>query len=303
MDPATVVLENPRLRVELLPARGARLVSLLDRRLGREWLLPSQGPAGAGFAADPAGFDECFPNVAPGPCPSGRCSWPDHGELWDRPWEVEREGDTLVCRIEGRARPYGFTRRLALDGATLRLDYELENLGGEPFPHLWSAHPLLQVQPGMRLDLPAGVSEVLADCASDPALAGRRLPWPGESLDLSLIRSRAAGVAIKRFVRDLPEGRCALRDPATGHALEFAWDPAEIPHLGVWLCSGGWPEVGRGQLTVALEPCTGMPDALEAAWRLGCARILPAGGRSRWSLRLRSGLRRETPYLDDLFTI
>jgi len=297
MGPATVVLENALLRVELLPGRGARLVSLLDRRLGREWLLPRQGPAGAGFADDPSGFDECFPNIAPGPCPSGRISWPDHGELWDRPWEVRREGDALVCRIEGRARPYAFTRRLRLDGATLRLDYELENLGAEPFPHLWSAHPLLLVQPGMRVALPAGVAEVLVEWASDPALgrAGQPRPWPGNPLDLGLVRAGAAGIAVKLFVRDLPSGRCALLDPAAGHALSFAWDPAEIPHLGVWLCYGGWPAAGRRQLTVALEPCTGMPDALDAAWRLGCARVLPAGGRSRWSLRLRSGLLGDDP--------
>jgi len=297
MDPAAVCLENALLRVELLPARGARLVSLLDRRLGREWLLPGQGSAGAGFAADPAGFDECFPNVAPGPCPSGRSSWPDHGELWDRPWAVRREGDALVCRIEGLARPYAFTRRLALDGATLHLDYELENLGPEPFPHLWSAHPLLLARPGMRIALPDGVDQVLVDWASDPALgqAGACRTWPGSAPDLGRVPGREAGIALKLFVRSLPEGRCALWDPASGHALDFEWDPAEIPHLGVWLCYGGWPADGPGHLTVALEPCTGMPDALDAAWRLGCARVLPPGGRSRWSLRLRSGIREPRP--------
>jgi galactose mutarotase-like enzyme len=294
MEPATVILENAQLRVELLPARGARLVSLLDRRTGREWLLPRQGPSGADFAADPSGFDECFPNVAPGPCPGGEFSWPDHGELWNRPWDVRREGEALVCRIQGRARPYTLTRRLALDGDTLCLNYELENLGAEPFPHLWSAHPLLQARPGMRIELPAGVDEVLVDWASDPALGlpGQRRPWPGSPLDLGLVSGSAAGIAAKLFVQALSEGSCALRDPATGHALRFSWDPAEIPHLGVWLCYGGWPSAAQGHLTVALEPCTGMPDALDAAWRLGCARVLPAGERSRWSFRLRSCLER-----------
>jgi galactose mutarotase-like enzyme len=289
-------LDNGTLRVELLP-RGGRLTSLRDLRLGREWLLSRQGPAtGLDFAgAGPAGFDECLPNVAAGPDPGGGPSWPDHGELWNRPWAVTREGEALVGRITGQRHPYRLTRRLALEGATLCLDYTLDNPGPGAFTHLWSAHPLLRATPGMRVELPDGVDRVQLAWASDPALGapGDLLAWPGGPLELARVPDRAAAIALKLFVPAPPRGHAGLWDPATGHALALDWDPAQIPHLGVWLCYGGWPTASGGHLAVALEPCTGMPDALDEAWRRGCARTLQAGGTARWTLRLSSGLRGE----------
>lgn len=297
-------LQNDALSVRLLPALGAKLVSLEDRRSGREWLLPSQLPDGgyreAAYGADfssfdTSGFDECLPNVAAGPGSGGGPDWPDHGELWSRPWDVVREGEALVCRIEGIGHPYAFTRRVALEGEVLRLDYELENLGSTAFPHLWSAHPLLQATPGMRILLPEGVDEVFVNGASHPELGtfGDRRPWPevAPGLDLSQVAPRETGLAVKLFVPNIPEGRCALWDPETGHTLACSWDVAEIPHLGLWLCYGGWPDDSRpGHLTVALEPCTGAPDALSEAAARGWCPVLPPGSRATWTLRLRSFL-------------
>jgi galactose mutarotase-like enzyme len=295
-------LENAELRVQLRPGLGAKLSSLLDKRTGREWLLPSQAPDG-GYGApaygddfsrfDTSGFDECFPNVSEGPCPNGEFRWPDHGEVWSRPWEARVEEGRITTRIEGRAWPYTLTRTAFLEGETLVLEYELENRASRPFPHLWSAHPLLRVTPGMRLLLPGTPREAFVNGASDPALGayGDRRPWPEPvpGLDLSIVQDPSAGVAAKLFLPEVAVGCCGIQDPATGEALVFHWNPSEVPHLGLWLCYGGWPSDGRpGHLTVALEPCTGMPDALQEAAALGWCPELPAGARRTWSLRLRS---------------
>lgn len=300
-------LENEALAVCMLAERGGKLSSFRDRRLDREWLLPSQLPDGAYPASaygadfslsDTSGFDECLPNVSAGPSPDGTIQWPDHGELWSRPWSVERDGASLLGTIHGEAQAYTLTRRCTLEGDTLRLDYALENRDTRPLDYLWSAHPLLQVTPGMRILLPEGVSKVFVNGASDPALGtfGEYRPWPrlGGELDFSTIQPREAGVAVKLFVPHMPEGHCTLWDPPSGHALHFSWDTAALPHLGLWLCYGGWPSDGRsGHLTVALEPCTGMPDALHRAAQLGCARTLAPAARTHWTLRLRSFLLQE----------
>lgn len=301
-QPSGITLANEALSLRLLPERGAKLVSLRDRRLEREWLLPSQLPGkgypasvyGADFSlGDTSGFDECLPNVAAGPAPDSTYYWPDHGELWSRPWEVRAEEETLVCTVRGIGYPYTLTRRLRLQGDALHINYALQNQGAQPFPHLWSAHPLLQVSPGMRILLPDGVNEVFVNGASHSELGtfGELRSWPrlGSTFDFSQVQPKETGVAVKLFVPDLTEGHCTLWEPVTGHALRFDWDPTEIPYLGLWLCYGGWPTDGRaGHLTIAIEPCTGMPDPLHEAWAQGCAASVKPGATLHWSLRLRS---------------
>jgi len=299
-DPLT--LQNEHLRLGLMPGQGAKICSLEDLRTGREWMLPSQLPGGeyrqaeygADFAQfDTSGFDECFPTVSEGFHPDGSCRWPDHGELWSRPWSVEQEAEGLLARIEGQAWPYTFTRRASLKGDTLQLDYTVENHAERPFQHLWSAHPLLKVTPGMKLILPESIREAFVNGASDPSLGafGELRPWPELSpgQDFSTVPSAACGRAVKLFFPRVPAGPCGILDPATGEALTFTWDRSELPHLGLWLCYGGWPEDGRpGHLTVALEPCSGMPDLLQDAAEGGACAVLAPGGRMHWSLRLRS---------------
>lgn len=298
----TLSLENEQLSVQLRPGQGAKLSSLVDRRTGREWLLPSQLPDGAYLQADygaafdafdTSGFDDCFPTVSASSIPETDLHWPDHGELWSRPWQVERQGESLLARIEGQAWPYTFSRRVSLEGDTLCLDYTLDNRADRSFPNLWSAHPLLKVNPGMKLQLSGSPSTAFLNAPADPAFGshGETRPWPEllPGVDFSTVQPRDFGRAAKVFFPEVQEGTCGILDPQSGEALTFTWNPAELPHLGLWLCYGGWPEDGRpGHLTVALEPCTGLPDRLDQAMaRRTCATLLPRG-RAAWSLRLRS---------------
>ena len=48
--------------------------------------------------------------------------------------------------------------RIARDEPVVRLRYRLRHLGDAPFPWIWSAHPLLNVQPGTVLELPTRAS-------------------------------------------------------------------------------------------------------------------------------------------------
>ncbi|WLT31610.1 hypothetical protein [Geothrix sp. PMB-07] len=306
MSPAaltdTLSLENEQLSVRLRPGQGAKLCSLLDRRTGRDWLIPSQLPGGVYLQPtcgddfsrfDTSGFDDCFPTVSACKAPGMDIQWPDHGELWSRPWEVTREGASLLARIDGQAWPYTFSRRVSLEGDTLCLDYTLDNRADRPFPNLWSAHPLLKVSPGMKLWLPGSPGSAFLNAPSDPAFGshGEARPWPEllPGVDFSTVQPRSLGRAVKVFFPRVQEGTCGILEPQSGEALTFTWNQAELPHLGLWLCYGGWPDDGRpGHLTVALEPCTGLPDRLDEAAEGGTCLMLPPGGRAAWSLRLRS---------------
>lgn len=150
-------LENEQLRVGFLPELGGRMVEA--RRLesgsqflleptahGRSWRRSGQG---ARFSEhDASGFDECFPTVeatsstAPG-TPPGRkvLEYPDHGELWSRPWTAEPDGDTLVLRICSVGVPYELEKRIRLAENRVEIEYVLRNLGDEPFTYLWIGAP------------------------------------------------------------------------------------------------------------------------------------------------------------------
>lgn len=289
---------SPFCTVTVLPTWGAKIASLLDSD-GREWLwhnpyLPWQLPNAATSyvrEADMGGWDECFPAVGPGPYPLA--PWQgrpirDHGEVWAHAWQAEAAGDSLRCVTKGDEFPYRLARtiRLAPDEPAFELVYELTNLSKAPFAHLWCAHPLLAIKPGMQLLLPAG-SPVRTTSRALPA----RFTWPraGE-LDFSQAPALDAGWAAKLYVGPLTEGWAALRDPETGRELRFEFDPTEVPYVGLWLNYGSWSGAGSAPYyNLGLEPCTGAPDdlasAVDPAWN---AFATVAGYSTRtWSVRVR----------------
>jgi len=79
-------LQNESLEISLVPALGAKVISLLNRKTGCEWMSsPRGGPRlfRNGWADDFAastlvGWDECLPTIAP--CVYKGRSVPDHLE-------------------------------------------------------------------------------------------------------------------------------------------------------------------------------------------------------------------------------
>ena len=149
-----VVLENDAVRLACEPELGARITSLVDRRNGREWLVPGTLPGTAAawaageavFGGDEAfGWDECLPTVAPCPDPTdGKApALRDHGDQWGRPADVMATDDRLVATWTRSRWPLWFERAITLEGAAVVCEYELEGGGDRALPILWSMHALL----------------------------------------------------------------------------------------------------------------------------------------------------------------
>ena len=94
-----LALDTPVLRLVTVPGMGAKIVSLYDKRHGREWLVPPTerlfGPVPYGVqfdAQDMSGWDEMFPTIDacayPLPGAYAGAALPDHGEVWPLPWAV-----------------------------------------------------------------------------------------------------------------------------------------------------------------------------------------------------------------------
>src|SRR5215218_7133923 len=134
-DHEAIVLERGHVRLVVVPSMGARVVSLVDRRSDREWLVQGTPAApGADWASDDAvfggeeafGWDECLPTVSPCPDPldPGGGLLRDHGDQWGRDTEVTRDGDAVSATWASSRWPYTFRRSLRIDGEAVVADYE-----------------------------------------------------------------------------------------------------------------------------------------------------------------------------------
>lgn len=308
-------IANGVIGVTVVPDLGGKFASLRDLRSGREWLWTSPVLPYARVphdATDPnhyvqrgdfGGWDECFPSVS-------ACAYPldpwrgrpvqDHGELWSAAWRAETaRGDdgrvALALAADGVGFPYTFRRTLTVapGAATLRLDYAVRNTGDDPFSYIWSAHPLLRLEPGMRVALPAGTVVHLngvgrgGDGTPEPGA----YPWPlrAGGLDLTELPPPGAGVSCKLWSEPLAAGWVRLTAP--GGTLGLAFDPALLPQVGLWVNAGGWSGTGGAPYNnFGLEPCCGAQDSLADAVEVHRRyRTLAPGETHAWWLEVTLG--------------
>jgi hypothetical protein len=135
--------------------------------------------------------------------------------------------------------------------------------------YVWAIHPLLSLQPGDRLELPASTRALLNGAS-----------WP-DTVACAIPERTSAKV----FAKPVSEGQAAIGNPTTGERLEFEWSPAENDTLGLWLTRGGW----HGHHHFAIEPTNADTDMLELAAAKGRCGVLAAGDVSTWQIRLRLG--------------
>lgn len=271
------VLENDTLRVVVAPAIGGRVVSLLHRPSGREFLWRNPRLTLAccrpGDAYDPnfyGGMDELLPCDIPETINGIAC--PDHGELWTLPLAAERVGDTL--RLRGTLPRFGldYERRMRVEGNRLICDYRLINPNATERYFMWKLHAALAVQPGDRIDCPAATAR-----AADTEWSRRKSPapfaWPdADGLDMSRVPVPDGSTEFL-FLYGLAEGRMAL-EARDGARLECRFDRAVFPCCWYFASHGAMD----GAFTGVLEPCTTMPLSVNEAATSGYCSRLPPGG-------------------------
>jgi len=304
-DLARITVENEKVGFVILPEVGGKMVSLVFKDTGREFISLSarkfKKPTYADNYGDLdiGGFDECFPAIAEGFYPEW--PWkgtiiPDHGELFTLPWNCKIEEERLVMTVHGVRFPYRFTKTLSLKESTIRINYELENLSPCEFKYIWSAHPLLIAVEGAKILLP-GKPRIRTDYSKHERF-GKHLyetTWPeacqgdGEKVDLSIIRSANQDAGTKVFTTKLSEGWCALQYPHDDGFLKMSFPVDKVPYVGLWINEGGWPFEGQRSFNVALEPCTGCPDKLETAIQRDEYSLIKAGAKTSWSLDITVG--------------
>ena len=304
-------LESKVLKTIVLPQLGAKLVSLLDKRSGLEWLVDSGGRPlkpvsyGASFIdQDMSGWDEMFPTIlaceypVPGDCYGSLL--PDHGEVWTLPWSLETtQAGVLSMSVQGKALPYRLTRRLSFfEPGKLQMDYILESLANEPLPYLWAAHPQFACGEQAEVILPTEVKQVCNTVSAEWGWGEpeTRFDWPqahslsGQEVRIDHLGPSSLKQARKFFL--LPETRigwAGLRRKPSGNWLRLDWDSVEVPYLGIWLDEGAISHT----TVAALEPMTGFYDSLDVAWKKQEISVLAPDETRTWSLVVSVGTGKE----------
>ncbi|HVU27210.1 MAG TPA: hypothetical protein VHG71_05680 [Verrucomicrobiae bacterium] len=269
------VLRNQFVELAVVPELGAKIVSLKNLRTRREWLWHPAGGlklfcnrSGDEFSRSPlAGIDECLPTIAP-------CLWqgrelPDHGEVWNAAWSADAaawENGVLKTRVLLEVSPLELERTIELQENEIRFGYELTNFGATEEKFVWSFHPLLRLQPGDELELPASTRALLNGA-----------DWV-DAITSAVPENKFA----KIFAAPLHEGRAAIKNSQTGDELKFVWDATENNALGLWLTRGGW----HGHHHFAIEPTNARVDALATAAKQDRCGKVAAGGLVNWQLQL-----------------
>lgn len=285
-------IENDRLRVGVATGYGARVVNLVDKASGREWMTaggesPNTGNEARYSGDEAVGWDECFPTVSR--WDASATPWArhlrDHGDLWGRPWRVDAHTATVLTTTYTDPQ-FRFTRTLTLEGATIRIAYDVENLTGADLPYLWALHALLAVEPGDKIEL----CEVESLWSVFMSYRGKLLetgpatwttPTAGLPFALEDVQPPSADFMGKLNTAHRPGGWARIGRP--GARLAFRWDES-IRHVGIWITYGAWPQTG-GHQEVALEPANAPSDHLGQTIADGYP-PLPPHGRREWTVTL-----------------
>jgi hypothetical protein len=268
-------LNNGEVEISVVPELGAKIISLKNVRTGREWLWhPPEGlklfrnQSGDDFSKSPlVGIDECLPTIAP-------CRWrgrelPDHGELWNAPWSIDEaalEEGILKTQVRLLISPFEMERSIELSGSEIRIDYQLNNYSDAQEHFLWALHPLLRLQAGDQLELPASTRALLN----------------GETWADAIVTAVPEKNSAKAFAMPVSEGFAAIKNSKTGDYLGFEWDPAENDTLGLWLTRGGW----HGHHHFALEPMNADSDSLLLATEKKHCGVIAGRSSTNWQLRI-----------------
>jgi hypothetical protein len=299
-----VELENEHLRIRFLPAKGADIVELTDRRTGIDLLFKMQPSredyeelhAGAGTFPDwyAGGWQELLPNGDLLCCYQG-IEHEHAGETWRRAWEFQHGTRWVELEVVLRTLPLRLSKRIDLDAhrPLLRFSETLENLSDAPVELVWGHHPAFGppfLGPDCYLDVPPCRVEVVDLDSTSRLQPGPSYSWPrlptreGGWLDVSRIGRPEDRTHELCLLHQLSAGWLALRNTSLELGFALRFDRHLFRWLWFWMDYGGGDEdPWRGLYAIAVEPFTGTRSLADSAAR-GETLKLPPFGRVSTSL-------------------
>lgn len=293
-----LILENERLRIGVLPEKGADIFELIYKSADRSddiqllmqtpWGLkpPGTQPPLDFLENYEGGWQELFPNANDG-CQHRGLDIPFHGEVALLPWHFdvlqENEHETalhlsVVCkRTSFRLER---TMRLRHDESRLLIHEKVTNVGNESSEFVWGHHIVLGgnfLEEGCLLDIPAQqifTPDVLYEPSTARLESHQAREWPsargrsGESVDLRFIPGPQAHSHDDVILGGMKQGVYRVTNPRLKLSFMLEWDTNVFPWLMFWQPYGGadLPPL-TGIYGVGLEPWVSrypLADAVKA---------------------------------------
>ena len=282
-----VTIENEHLSLDVWPQIGGKVSSIIDKVDGYELLysypaeLPTRCAYGQRYTDSwYAGWDECFPAIAPGAFPAHPYEGvnnPDHGELWSLPTTAVPTRDGITTVWHGLRFGYRLTRKLFLDGPTIVAEYTLVNLAPFDFPFAWAQHAMFSVASPVRIDLgeiPLVPLEGHSDSFPREGVRGAVDGFDLAPAGRQIKRFSAEPVHLTPVVIHYPERRRKL-------VLAYQSESQIAAYWGVWLDAVNHH--------FGVEPTTARCDSLDLAVQDKSAATVPLMGRVGWTTRMTVG--------------
>lgn len=287
----TILLENERLRVVIIPELGAKIWELIYKPKYRNllWQHPRLKPRPLPFHSvyDDVffgGWDELYPNDTAETI-NGEQE-PDHGEIWTLPWEfalvkASEEEVTVHLWVDTAVHDSRMEKWITLrrGEAKLRFRHRLTNRGNQDMPFLWKLHAAVAVNEHSRIDLGAKTMYIEDFGPTRIGRTGVQYEWPyaiddqGNQVDMRRVLPESSGINEFQYGTELTGGWCAVTDTAARVGMGIAFDLAVFPSCWTFATYGGW----RNLNTVILEPCTGYPVSVNDGIAANTHQTLKAG--------------------------
>jgi hypothetical protein len=260
-------LESDFLCVDVAPSVGGRVVSLVEKSGGNEFLWSNPAlklaasPSGSEY--DPnfyGGIDELLPNDIPEVVNGIPC--PDHGELWTLPLACEHDRERIRLAVDLPLFGLRYEREMRLrdNGPWLDCTYRIANLSAETRAFLWKLHAALQIDAGDRIDCSARRAQAV-DLNWSRYRARQPFDWPFIEGQNAAVVPAADGTVDFFYLFDLRAGQIALRRPKRGLVFSYHFGRSIFPYVWLFASYGGF----AGHYTAILEPCSAMPISVNAA--------------------------------------
>jgi hypothetical protein len=319
----TVVLANDLIEVTVLPAKGADIYSLVDRRSGVDvlfkapWgLQPPGGPVREGSGNDrflhnyEGGWQELLPNTND-PCTVDGIPHPFHGDVATLPWSFEvrdagpqpggGEAAEIAFTVDCVSLPLRLERVMACTPgrAEIVLTERIRNLSGDPVRFTWGHHLVLGaplVAAGAIFTIPGRTIRTPDPPWEDTArlVPGQQSNWPlaqlrgGGEANLSEIPGPERNSHDDVYFTDLDAGWAQVWNPSLNLGFRLEFDPTIFRWLISWQPFGGAHTLPlAGSYGLGIEPWTAGGN-LEHAVETGQA--LTLDGLGSQSTRLTAAL-------------
>jgi hypothetical protein len=302
-DQKAIVMESDLLAFKFLPDFGGNIVSIVDKKTTKEFMVQRPEPKyrtvafdGSYVDAECCGIDDMFPTIDT--CYYQKEPWAgiklaDHGEVWNLKAKIQAFKDSIGYTFHGIRLPYVFEKQTRfLSDNVLRIDYKVTNNTQFDMEFLWAAHTMLNAEPGVSILVPGDLKKAISVFTNTGRIGkyGEEFDWPeytdkdGTIRNIGIMGEREDNCEKYYFKNALKKGWCAAQYPDSNvFALSF---PSEkIPYLGILHNPGSF----RSIYNLFLEPCSASFDRPDFAATRGQNSLVKACSTYEWYLNISIG--------------